>query len=332
MPQQSKHLFAAVPTADEVTKAHERIHGYVHRTPLLSSAAINQLIGANIFFKCENFQKVGAFKSRGAVNAVFSATAEQIQHGVCTHSSGNHAQALARAAKLRGIPSRIVMPETAPKVKVSAVKGYGGQIVFCAPTLSDREATLKGVMAETGAFEVHPYNDLAVITGQATCAKEVYEDSNGSPDVVITPVGGGGLLSGTLASTLAWSPHTKVYGAEPSGADDAYRSLKAGEWIPSINPITIADGLLTSLGSNTWPIIRDHVSGILTADETYIVQAMRLIWERMKLVTEPSAAVPLAALLQLRGERRFQPFQNKHIVIILSGGNLDPDRIPWNQS
>lgn len=310
------------PNAQDVLQAAERIRPFIHRTPVLQSAALNEITGSSLFFKCENFQKVGAFKSRGAVNAVFS-LGEEISAGVCTHSSGNHAQALARAASLRNIPAYIVMPSNAPKAKVAAVKDYGGIISFCEPNLEARESTLRQIQQRLHPIEIHPYNDYRVICGQATCAFELFEDFP-SLDIVMPPVGGGGLLSGTILARNYFSPGTRTFAAEPYGADDAYRSLEAGFVIPSVNPDTIADGLLTSLGSLTFPIIREGVDRILRVSEENIVRAMYLIWERMKIVVEASAAVPLAAVLQYP-----ESFQAKRTGIVLSGGNLDLSNIPW---
>jgi threonine dehydratase len=310
-------------------EVHHRIAPYIHRTPILSSQMINEIFGARLFFKCENFQKVGAFKSRGAVNAVFSLTDAQAKNGVCTHSSGNHAQALARAARLRDIPAYIVMPETAPTIKVAAVKQYGGQITTCTPTLQAREETLFSVKMATGAYEVHPYNNPEVIMGQATCAKEIYEDFGNSVDILITPVGGGGLLSGSCLSTHLYSPDTQIYAAEPEGANDAWKSFRAGELIPSLQPKTIADGLLTSLGTNTWPIIRDSVTDVLLADDEEIVEAMQLIWERLKIIVEPSGALPLAVLMRLKRAHNLESFTGKNILVVLSGGNIDLHQLPW---
>jgi len=311
------------PDKDCICEAAVRIGPYVHRTPVMSSQNLDELVGATIFFKCENLQKAGAFKSRGAVNAVFSLDDDQLQRGVATHSSGNHAAALSRAAALRGTKAYIVMPENSSRVKVEAVRHYGGVITFCRPTLQDREDTLARVIGETGAVEIHPYNDYRVIAGQATAAKELFEEVPGL-HFVMAPVGGGGLLSGTALSACYFSPATKVVAAEPKGADDAFRSLKEGKILPSINPQTVADGLLTSLGTRTYPIIREHVERIITVDDATIIRAMKLIWERMKIVVEPSSAVPFAALLAngagLRGKRT---------GIILSGGNVDLDRLPW---
>lgn len=312
-----------LPDLDTIRIAAERIRPYTHRTPLLSNASINQITGAEIFFKCENLQKAGAFKSRGACNAVFSLSEDQLGKGVGTHSSGNHAQALARAASLRKTDAFIVMPETSPRVKVAGVEGYGGKITFCKPTLEAREETLKKIIGETGALEIHPYNDYTIITGQATCAMEIYEDME-DLDIIMAPVGGGGLLSGTGLSSKYISPGTRVIAAEPEMADDAYRSFYQGKFIPSTNPNTIADGLLTSLGSLTYPIIKDYVHEIVTVSEDGIIKAMRLVWERMKTVIEPSSAVPLAAILENKLE-----VKGKKIAIILSGGNIDLDSLPW---
>ncbi|MCK5078846.1 MAG: pyridoxal-phosphate dependent enzyme, partial [Bacteroidales bacterium] len=286
-----------IPDLNTIQLAAERIKPYIHKTPVLSSTGINEITGGNIFFKCENMQKAGAFKSRGACNAVFSLTEDQLKKGVGTHSSGNHAQALARAASLRNTDAYIVMPETSPKVKVAAVKAYGGKITFCKPTLQAREETLQTIISNTGALEIHPYNDYRIIAGQATAAMEMLEVM-GKADIIMAPVGGGGLLSGTALSTKYLSPETMVIAAEPEMADDAYRSFHEGRLIPSENPLTIADGLLTSLGSLTYPIITEYVDDIVTVSEEGIIRAMRLTWERMKIVIEPSAAVPLAAILE----------------------------------
>ncbi|RMF60863.1 MAG: pyridoxal-phosphate dependent enzyme [Calditrichaeota bacterium] len=311
------------PRLSMIKEAAVRINPFIHRTPIFTCSTLNEMTGVTLYFKCENFQKVGAFKFRGACNTVFSLTEEEASRGVATHSSGNHAQALALAARLRGIPAYIVMPENAPTVKVAAVKGYGGIITFCEPTLEARESTLEKVVAETGATFVHPYNDFRVITGQATAALELLEEVP-ELDVVMAPVGGGGLLSGTALSVKYLSPATRVIGAEPAGADDAYRSWKAGYIIPSVNPKTIADGLLTSLGENTFAIIRQYVDDIVTVSEEAIIQAMRFIWERMKIIVEPSAAVPLGALLEKNNFPR-----GTRVGVILSGGNVDLEKLPW---
>lgn len=311
------------PTFADIQIAAERIRPYAHRTPVLTCQSLDARVGAQVFLKCENLQKVGAFKFRGACNAVFALTEAQAGRGVATHSSGNHAQALALAARLRGIPAYIVMPANAPKVKQAAVAGYGGMITLCEPTLAAREATLAQVVAETGAEVVHPYNDGRVIAGQGTVALELLEDAP-DLDVIIAPVGGGGLLSGVALATKALSPRVRVIAGEPAGADDAFRSLAAGQIVPSVAPQTVADGLLTSLGSLTFPIIREHVEQVVTVSESAIIAAMHFVWERAKLVVEPSGATPVAVLwegkIDLRGLR---------VGVILSGGNVDLTRLPW---
>ncbi len=312
-----------VPDIGIIREAAARIQGLVHNTPVLTSETINQIIKAKIFFKCENFQKAGAFKSRGACNTVFSLPDDVLKYGVATHSSGNHAQALARAANLRNIKSFIVMPGNAPQVKINAVRQYNGEITFCKPTLAAREATLKDILQKTSATEIHSYNDYRIIAGQATAAKEIFEKVK-DLDIIMAPVGGGGLLSGTALSTRYLSPGTKVIAAEPANADDAYRSFYQGRLIPSVNPDTIADGLLTSLGSLTYPIIRQFVDEIVTVSEENIIKAMFMIWERMKIIIEPSAAVTLGALLENKLN-----IKNKRIAIIISGGNIDLQKIPW---
>jgi threonine dehydratase len=311
------------PTINDIRLAAERIRPYAHRTPILTCSAIDELCDAKLYFKCENFQKVGAFKFRGATNAVFSLSDDEAARGVATHSSGNHAAALALAARMRGVPAHIVMPDNAAAVKKDAVAGYGANITFCQPTLQAREETLAGVIERTGAALVHPYDDDRVIAGQGTAALELCEDIP-DLDVVMTPVGGGGLLAGTAIAVAATSPTTKTIAAEPVNADDACRSLQAGRIIPSENPKTIADGLLTSLGERNFPIIQAGVSAILTVSEDEIIDAMRLIWERMKIVVEPSGCVPLAAICVRRAE-----IPGRRIGVILSGGNVDLARLPW---
>ena len=291
---------------------------------MLTCQTLNQMTGMSLFFKCENLQKVGAFKFRGACNTIFSLSEEEAARGVATHSSGNHAQALALAARIRGIPAHIVMPETSPQVKQAAVAGYGAEITFCKPTLEARESTLAEVVARTGATFVHPYNDVRVIAGQGTAALELFEEVP-DLDVIMAPVGGGGLLSGTALTSLAVSPATRVIAGEPAGADDAYRSLQTGQIQPSVQPKTIADGLLTSLGEITFAIIRRHVEKILTVQDETIIKAMRLVWERMKIIVEPSAAVPLAALL----EHPDAELRGKRVGIIFSGGNVDLGKLPF---
>ena len=311
------------PTLADMQAAAARIKPYAHRTPVLTCTSLNRLVGAELFCKCENFQKVGAFKFRGACNAVFSLSEQAAQHGVATHSSGNHAAAVALAAQLRGIKAHIVMPDNASAVKKTAVAGYGGTMVYCAPTLAAREATLERVVRATGASFIHPYNDARVIAGQGTAALELLTDVP-DLDVLLAPVGGGGLLSGTAIATRALAPATQVIAAEPEAADDAYRSLQEGRIIPALDPRTIADGLRTSLGELTFAIIQRHVQQIVTVSEAAIISAMRHVWERMKIVIEPSAAVPIAALL----ERKID-LTGKRIGVILSGGNVDLDRLPW---
>ena len=308
--------------ANSISTAAQRIAPYIHHTPVITSQQLNEITGADLYFKCENFQKAGAFKGRGAHNAVFSLSETEARKGVITHSSGNHAGALSLAAKNRGIPAFVVMPSTAPKVKVAAVKAYGGQITFCKPTLKAREKTLEKIQSQKKATEIHPYNNENIIAGQATAAKEIFEEL--SPDIVIAPVGGGGLLSGTALSAHFFMPGAKVIAAEPKGADDAWQSFHAGEIIPSVNPQTIADGLLTSLGSLTYPIIRDYVEDIITVEEASIIKAMRLVWERMKIIIEPSSAVPLAAVIENKDR-----FRGMKIAIIISGGNVDLNKLPW---
>ena len=308
---------------ETIRAAHERIRPHIHRTPVLSSPALDAAVGAQLFFKCENLQKVAAFKARGACNAVLSLSAEEAAHGVVTHSSGNHGAALAWAARSRDIPAWIVMPSNAAQVKLDAVRGFGGTIRFCEPTVAAREAACAAVEAETGATLVHPYNDWSVIAGQGTAALELLEDEP-ELDAVITPVGGGGLLSGTAIAAKGLRPSIKVYGAEPAGADDAYRSLRAGRIIPQTDPHTIADGLRSSLGDKTFAVLSSTVDQIETASEEAIVRAMRLLWDKLKMIVEPSSAVPLAMLL----ERKLS-LDKLRVGVILSGGNVDLDRLPW---
>lgn len=306
-------------TKQDIEQAHERIKPYVHRTPVLTSHSINDIAGCSIFFKCENFQNVGAFKARGAMNAALQLPADKRSKGIATHSSGNHAQAIARAGKILGIPAYIVMPNNAPLIKKEGVKGYGGQIFECEPNLKARETTLAEVIAKTDATEIHPFNNYHVMMGQATAAKELIEDEN-NLDFLIAPVGGGGLLSGTLMAAKYFSPKTKVIAGEPAGADDAYRSMQSGK-IEQSQSNTIADGLLTTLGDKTFPIIHENVARVITVTDDEIVSAMRLIWERMKMIIEPSCAVPFAALLKEKSS-----FAGKKVGIILSGGNVDLEK------
>jgi threonine dehydratase len=306
-----------------IRDAHARIAPRILRTPVLSSAALDEAVGAKLFFKCENLQRVAAFKARGACNAVLSLSSEEAGHGVVTHSSGNHGAALAWAARSRGIPAWIVMPSNAAQVKQDAVRGFGGTIRFSEPTVAGREAACAAVEAETGATLIHPYNDWRVIAGQGTAALELLEDEP-DLDAIVTPVGGGGLLSGTAIAAKGLRPSIGVFGAEPAGADDAYRSLHAGRIIPQLDPHTIADGLRSSLGEKTFAVLRSKVDRVETASEEAIVRAMRLLWEKLKMIVEPSSAVPLAMLL----ERKIS-LDRLRVGIILSGGNVDLDRLPW---
>jgi threonine dehydratase len=303
--------------------AHARIRPHILRTPVLSSPALDELAGAQLFFKCENLQRVAAFKARGACNAVLSLSPAEAAQGVVTHSSGNHGAALAWAARSRAIRAWIVMPSNAARVKQDAVKGYGGTIRFSEPTVAAREAACAAVEAETGATLVHPYNDWRVIAGQGTAALELLEDE-ANLDAVIAPLGGGGLLSGTAIAAKGLRPSIKVFGAEPAGADDAYRSLRAGHIIPQTDPHTIADGLRSSLGEKTFAVLRSRIDGVETASEEAIVRAMRLLWEKLKMIVEPSSAVPLAILL----EKKIS-LDRLRVGIILSGGNVDLERLPW---
>lgn len=312
-----------LPTFSDILEAHDLIRPYIHRTPVLTSQSINALMGCELFFKCENFQKVGAFKFRGAINAVFSLSEEAAAAGVGTHSSGNHAAALALAAKMRGIQAHIVMPSNAPEVKKVAVAGYGAHITFCEPTLQARESTLQRLTDDLGLTVVHPYNNFQVICGQGTAALELLEEIK-SAEIIMCPVGGGGLLSGTAISTKSLLSGCKVIAAEPKGADDAFRSLRDGYIHPSVQPKTIADGLLTSLGELTFAVIQQNVDEIITASEESIVAAMRMIWERMKIIIEPSSALPLAVILENR-----ERFAGKRIGIVLSGGNVELTKLPF---
>ena len=311
------------PTLEDIYAAAKRIKPYIHRTPVLTNEGLNQKVDAQVFLKCENFQKVGAFKFRGASNAVFSLSDEEAARGVSTHSSGNHAQALALAAKLRGVPAYIVMPNNAPAVKKAAVAGYGGKITFCEPNLEAREATLAQVVEETGSAVIHPYNDDRVIAGQGTATRELLEEVS-DLDVIIAPVGGGGLLSGTSIAATEIKKGIRVIAGEPEMADDAYRSLKAGEILPSVTPRTIADGLLTSLGKKTFPIIQTRVEQIVTVSEQGIIDSMKFIWERAKIIIEPSSAVAVGVLW----ERKID-LDGLKVGVILSGGNVDLEKLPW---
>ncbi len=313
-----------IPTLEDMMSARARIAPHIHRTPVLTSRMLNELTGAELFFKCENLQKAGAFKARGASNAVFGLSDEQAARGVATHSSGNHGTCLSYAAGRRGIPCTVVMPRTAPQAKKDAVKGYGGRVVECEPSTSSREAVFAEVVAETGAEFVHPYNDWRVIAGQATCSAELIEQVEGL-DAVVAPIGGGGMVSGTCLTLSNLAPGVKIYAAEPEQADDAARSFRAGHIIADDAPETVADGLKVPLKELTWHFVKSHVTDILTASEDEIVEAMKLIWKRMKIVMEPSSAVPLATIL-----KNPETFAGKRVGIIITGGNVDLDRLPWN--
>jgi threonine dehydratase len=307
----------------DLADCHKRIASSIHRTPVLTSRFISQLAGAEVYFKCENFQRIGAFKMRGAANAVLQLSEEQKSRGVVTHSSGNFAQALALAARIAGVKAYIVMPSNAPAVKKDAVKGYGGEVIESEPTVVARESAAKRVEAEKGAIFIHPYDNLHVIAGQGTACIELLED-HPDMDAVFAPVGGGGLISGTALAAHFYSERCSVYGAEPERVNDAYRSLRSGKIETNQTTDTIADGLRTNLGVFNFPIIQQHVKDIITVTEQEIVDAMRLIWERMKIIVEPSSAVAFAALLKQRKE-----FAGKKVGIILSGGNIDLGALPF---
>ncbi|MEL6798858.1 MAG: beta-hydroxyaspartate dehydratase BhcB [Pseudomonadota bacterium] len=312
-----------IPTFEDVVAAHERIKPHIHRTPVLTSSYFNDLIGAELFFKCENFQKAGAFKVRGASNAVFGLDEAQAQKGVCTHSSGNHALSLSYAAGRRGIPCNVVMPRTAPAAKKAAVRGYGGRITECEPSTTSREGVFAQVQAETGGEFVHPYNDPRVVAGQGTCSREFMEQTDGV-DMMVAPIGGGGMISGTCLTLSNIAPEVEIIASEPEQADDAYRSFKAGHIIADDAPVTIADGLKVPLKELTWHFVSNHVTDILTASEQEIIDAMKLTWQRMKIVMEPSCAVPLATILKNKDK-----FAGKRVGVIITGGNVDLDLLPW---
>jgi threonine dehydratase len=308
---------------ENLIKTSERIKDFIHRTPVMKSELLNNMANAEIWFKCENFQRMGAFKMRGAANAILQLTQEQRDKGVVTHSSGNFAQAVALSAKLLSVKAYIVMPENAPQVKVAAVKDYGGEVILCASTQEAREATADKVAKDYGATFMHPYNDINVVYGQGTAAKELLEDHN-DLDYLLAPIGGGGLISGTALSSHYLGNNCITYGAEPYGADDAYQSFTSGVLTPNKEVNTIADGLRTNLGKVTFPIIQEYVKDIIRVEENEIITAMKLIWERMKIIIEPSCAVPFAAVL-----KRKDLFANKKIGIILSGGNVDLTQLPF---
>lgn len=310
-------------TFEHVLQARKRIEPYIHKTPVITSTYLNNLIGAEIFFKCENFQKAGAFKVRGASNAVFGLDDTLAERGVATHSSGNHALSLSYAAGRRGIPCHVVMPRTAPQAKKDAVRGYGGIITECEPSTTSREAVFAEIAAKTGAEFVHPYNDPRVIAGQATCSAELLEQVS-DLDAVVAPIGGGGMISGTCLTLSNVAPKTQIYAAEPEQADDAARSFKAGHIIADDAPVTVADGLKVPLKENTWHFVSHFVTDIFTASEQEIIDAMKLSWQRLKVVIEPSCAVPLAVMLKNK-----EAFRGKRVGVVLTGGNVDLDRLPW---
>jgi threonine dehydratase len=321
----SDPLTAQPVTLALIEDAAKRIASFVHRTPIEGSRQLGEMFGCELRFKCEHLQKVGAFKARGAHNAVMQLSDEAAARGVTTHSSGNHAAALALAARNRGIRAYAVMPDNSPPVKKEAVAGYGAEIIYCEPTLAARESTLEEVQARTGAHFVHPYEDPRVICGQGTVGLEIVQQSGDAPpDVVIVPVGGGGLLAGVAVALAALLPGCQVIAAEPSGADDAHRSFHSGRWQPQLAPDTIADGLLTSLGKLNFELIQAHVDDIVTVTDDGIVEAMRLIWSRCKQIVEPSAAVTLAAVMS-DADR----FRGRRVACVLSGGNIDLNRLPW---
>lgn len=312
-----------IPTYDDMLAAHDRITPHIVRTPVLTNAYLNELSGAELFFKCENFQQPGAFKVRGATNAVFGLDDAQAAKGVATHSSGNHASCLSYAAARRGILCNVVMPRTAPQAKKDTVRRYGGKITECDPSTSSREATFAEVQAQSGGDFVHPYNDPRVIAGQGTCAKEFMEQTDGL-DMVVAPIGGGGMISGTCLTLSTLAPECAVIAAEPEQADDAYRSFKAGHIIADDAPKTIADGLLVPLKELTWHFVSNHVSDIFTASEDEIIAAMKLTWKHLRIVMEPSCAVPLAIILKNK-----EHFTGKRVGVVVTGGNVDLDRLPW---
>lgn len=311
------------PALSDLRAAAHRIADTAHRTPVLTSHTLDELAGATLFFKCENFQRGGAYKFRGALNAVRQLTAEQSARGVVTHSSGNHATCLSLVAQLHGIPAYIVVPGNAPLIKQRAITAYGGQLTLCEPTLAARQAEADRIQRETGATFIHPYDNLSVIAGQATVALEMFEQVP-TLDALVAPVSGGGLLSGLCLAARALSPNTYVWGAEPLLADDAFRSLREGRLLSNTNTATIADGLRASLSERTFDIIRQHAHGIVTVTEEQIIAAMRLVWERMKIIVEPSAAVPFAAVLSSP-----EHYRDKRVGIVLTGGNVDLDKLPW---
>ncbi|PXW72462.1 threonine dehydratase [Loktanella sp. PT4BL] len=319
------HTDMYIPTYQDMLDAHERIKPHINRTPIRTSDYLNELTGAQLFFKCENFQEPGAFKVRGAANAVFGLTDEQAKHGVATHSSGNHASCLSYAAMRRGIPCNVVMPRTAPQAKKDTVRRYGGVITECEPSTTSREETFARVQAETGGDFVHPYNDPRVIAGQGTCSKEFMEQVDGL-EMMVAPIGGGGMISGTCLTLSTLAPEVQIIASEPEQADDAYRSFKAGHIIADDAPKTIADGLLVPLKERTWHFVSNYVTDIYTASEEEIIDAMKITWKHLRIVMEASCAVPLATILKNK-----ETFAGKRVGVIITGGNVDLDKLPWMQ-
>ena len=310
-------------TLKEIELAHDRIRSFIHRTPILTNKSLNELSGASIYFKCENFQKVGSFKIRGATNTVEQLSQAEIEKGVATTSSGNHGAALSMAVTRRGGKTKVVMPNNTPKIKVNNVERNGGEVIWCEPEQSSRESVLADLVEQTGAIVVHPYNHERIVAGQGTCAKELMEDEP-NLDMIVCPVSGGGLLSGTLLAAKGMKPEIMVYGAEPSEADDAYRSLQKGEIVANETIDTICDGLRAQIGDVTFPIIQNYVDGIITVTETEIIEAMKMVWDRMKIIVEPSSVITLGALLKSKNK-----FSGKKVGLILSGGNVDLNQLPW---
>ena len=310
-------------TLKDIEAAHERIRPLIHRTPVLTNNSLNELSGAELYFKCDNFQKAGSFKIRGATNTVEQLTIEELNRGVATTSSGNHGAALSMAVTRRGGKTKVVMPNNTPEIKVNNVERNGGEVVWCEPEQESRESVLKELIEETGAVVVHPYNDERIMAGQGTCAKELLED-HPELDVIVSPVSGGGLLSGTLLSSKALKTDIQVFGAEPAEADDAYRSLKLGKIVPNETINTICDGLRAQIGGLTFPVISDLVDDIITVTEEEIIDSMRMIWERLKMIVEPSSSITLGAVLKNKDK-----FNDKKVGLIISGGNVDLDHLPW---
>ncbi len=310
-------------TLKDIELAHERIRPFIHRTPILTNSSINELVGANLFFKCENFQKAGSFKIRGATNTVELLSESELKRGVATTSSGNHGAALSMAVTRRGGETRVVMPTNTPKIKVNNVMRNGGEVVWCEPDQKFRESVLRDVVNETGATVVHPYNDERIMAGQGTCAKEMLEDIP-TLDIIVSPVSGGGLLSGTLIASKNMKKSIEVFGAEPEEADDAFQSLKQGKIVPNKTINTVCDGLRAEIGSKTFPVIQDLVDGIETVSESDIVESLRMIWERMKIIVEPSCSISLAMVL-----KNINLFKDKNVGLIMSGGNVDLNSLPW---